>query len=95
MGQLEMAFKRNKPITINVSSSVAENVSDDDTEELGGLLTVTRPSQDEEKQRRGADGLDSSSFPVKHLRDWDLEEVKLNFFAWAYLLGFNEIMWYH
>ncbi|KAJ8021440.1 Ribosome biogenesis protein BMS1-like [Holothuria leucospilota] len=76
----EAAFIRQQQNTPNlrklVYGELAENVSDDETEELGGLLTVTRPSQDEEKRRRGADGLDSSSFPVKHLRDWDLEEVR-------------------
>ncbi|PIK42638.1 putative ribosome biogenesis protein BMS1-like [Apostichopus japonicus] len=74
------AFIRQQQNTPNlrklVYGEVVENDSDGETEVLGGFLTLSKPSEDEEKLSRGKDGQDTSGFPVKHIRDWDLDEVR-------------------
>ncbi|XP_022110222.1 ribosome biogenesis protein BMS1 homolog [Acanthaster planci] len=49
----------------------------DEDDNLGGLFKVSRPDKDSKsKKRREMNNQDCSAFPVEHVRDWTIEEVK-------------------
>ncbi|XP_067876385.1 ribosome biogenesis protein BMS1 homolog [Heterodontus francisci] len=66
----QSAVNLRKLVYGTVNEDKEEDEEGDDT--LGGIFHISRP--DKGSKRKGS-GLDSSVFPVKNPRDWDLEEV--------------------